>query len=165
MTHLPSYSLVHDLFSNYYTYWNTSVFRKGYSGVSIITKFEPIKVKYGIGIAEHDEEGRVITLEYSDFFLVCVYVPNAGDSLKRLDYRVNQWDKCFYKYVNRLKLKKDIIIAGDFNVAHQNIDVYDYIGKEKQAGFTFEERNSFDRFLKTGFVDTFRDKYPKTVFI
>jgi exodeoxyribonuclease-3 len=163
MDKLTDYNIAHELFTNYYTYWNTSVSRKGYSGVSIITKYEPLRVKYGIGIPEHDEEGRVITLDYPNFYLVSVYVPNAGDYLKRLEYRVNVWDRCFFNYLNSLRKRKDVIIAGDMNVAHQNIDVYDYVGKDKQAGFTYEERKSFDSFLKSGFIDTFRLKYPKTV--
>jgi exodeoxyribonuclease III len=160
---LGKHNDTHELFTDYYTFWNTSISRKGYSGVSIIAKYEPIKVKYGLGIEDHDHEGRVITLEYQDYYLVSVYVPNAGDSLKRLDYRVYSWDKCFFSYLHRLKKKKDVIIAGDFNVAHQNIDVYDYEGKDHQAGFTYEERRSFDGLLRSGFVDTFRTKYPRTV--
>ncbi len=152
-------------FPDYYSYWNSSIGRKGYSGVAIITKYKPLKVTYGTGNTEHDIEGRVITLEYPDYYLISVYVPNAGDSLKRLNYRINSWDKHFFSYIDKLKRKKDIILAGDLNVAHQNIDVYDYVGKDKQAGFTFEERRSFDEFIQSGYVDTFRDLYPKTVFI
>ena len=116
-----------------------------------------------MGEKEHDEEGRVITLEFTNFYLVCVYVPNAGDGLKRLDYRVNSWDKAFQKFLLELSKKKNLILTGDLNVAHREIDIYNPKGLSKCAGFTIEERESFSKFLVEGFVDTFRALYPETV--
>lgn len=113
-----------------------------------------------MGVESIDREGRIITLEYNDYYLVNVYTPNSGEGLKRLDYRVNTWDIEFFKYVNRLKKRKNIIIAGDINCAHLDIDVYDPIGKQKQAGFTVEERNNLQKLLNSGFIDTYRHFYP-----
>jgi exodeoxyribonuclease III len=129
--------------------------------VGILTKFKPLSVIYDIGIPEHDLEGRVITLEYPKFYIVSVYVPNAGEGLKRLDYRVNNWDKCFQNFLKNLAAKKDLILTGDLNVAHREIDVYNPKGFIKNAGFTIQERESFSKFLVEGFVDTFRALYPE----
>ncbi len=122
-----------------------------------------MSIKYDIDNEYHDKEGRVITLEYDKFYLVSVYVPNAGEGLKRLNYRVNEWDKAFFEYLNKLKQKKDIIICGDLNVAHQEIDIFDPKSKKKSAGFTIEERESFSKFLEFGYVDTFRTLNPDVV--
>jgi exodeoxyribonuclease-3 len=121
-----------------------------------MTKIKPKKYSYGINSNDHDLEGRVVTLEFDEFFLVAVYVPNSGEGLRRLEYRVNEWDREFFNYLIKLKKKKNLIVTGDFNVAHQEIDIYDHIGKEKQPGFTLLERNSFRELLDSGFVDTYR---------
>lgn len=115
---------------------------------------------YDIQIAKHDGEGRVLTAEYERFYLVCVYVPNAGEGLKRLDYRVNEWDKDFARYLKALEKRKPVILAGDLNVAHQEIDIYDATGKHKMPGYTPQERANFSDLLKLGFVDTFRHFHP-----
>ena len=150
-------------FSDYLCYWNSSKEKAGYSGVAILTKYKPVEVSYGIDMETHDGEGRVITLEYNSFFLICVYVPNAGENLKRLDYRVNQWDVEFQSYLNKLREKKNVILCGDLNVAHKEIDIYSVKGHEKTAGFTKEERESFGKFLALGYIDTFRYLYPDEV--
>ena len=126
-----------------------------------MTKYEPLSVNYGINEDEHDKEGRVITIEYEKFYLISCYTPNAGEGLKRLDYRVNEWDKCFFEYINSLKEKKDIILAGDLNVAKDEIDIYEPKTHEKMPGFTKEERESFSKFLEMGYKDTFRELYPE----
>lgn len=147
--------------TKYKSFWICPLEKKGYSGVAVFTKYEPLSVSYGIQNSIYDDEGRVITLQYEKFYLVSCYTPNAGEKLKRLDYRVNEWDKEFFKYMNTLKEKKDIILCGDLNVAYQDIDIYDTKGKNKTAGFTKEERNSFGEFLNMGYIDTFRESHPE----
>ena len=142
----------------YYQYWNYAE-KKGYSGTAIFTKQEPISVQYGIGIEEHDHEGRVITLEFEDFYIVTVYTPNSQDELKRLDYRM-QWENDFLAYLKKLEEKKGVIFCGDLNVAHQEIDLKNPKANRKNAGFTDEERAKFDAVLAAGFIDTFRYFYP-----
>jgi len=148
----------------YTHYWNCSKLKKGYSGTAIITKYKPISVKYGIGDDKHDMEGRVITAEFERFFLVCVYVPNSGQYGDRLEYRLKEWDPAFGGYLKGLKQKKDVILTGDLNVAYGYIDIHETKGPAKfEAGFSLEERESFKRFLEGGWVDTFRELYPKRV--
>ena len=142
----------------YHQYWNYAE-KKGYSGTAIFTKQEPISVQYGIGIEEHDHEGRVITLEFEDFYMVTVYTPNSQDELKRLDYRM-QWETDFLAYLKKLEEKKGVIFCGDLNVAHQEIDLKNPKTNRKNAGFTDEERGKFGEVLKAGFIDTFRYFYP-----
>ena len=142
----------------YHQYWNYAE-KKGYSGTAIFTKQEPISVQYGIGIEEHDHEGRVITLEFEDFYMVTVYTPNSQDELKRLDYRM-QWETDFLAYLKKLEEKKGVIFCGDLNVAHQEIDLKNPKTNRKNAGFTDEERAKFGEVLKAGFIDTFRYFYP-----
>ncbi len=145
-------------FEGYTSYWNYAE-KKGYSGTAIFCRQEPLSVAYGIGIAEHDTEGRVITLEYADFYMVTVYTPNAQDGLKRLDYRM-QWEDDFRAYLQALDAKKPVIVCGDMNVAHKEIDLKNPKGNKKNPGFTDEERGQFDTLLSAGFVDTFRHFYP-----
>ena len=142
----------------YYQYWNYAE-KKGYSGTAIFTKQKPISVQYGIGIEEHDHEGRVITLEFDDFYMVTVYTPNSQDELKRLDYRM-QWETDFLAYLKKLEEKKGVVFCGDLNVAHKEIDLKNPKTNRKNAGFTDEERGKFDAVLKAGFIDTFRYFYP-----
>ena len=142
----------------YYQYWNYAE-KKGYSGTAIFTKQKPISVQYGIGIEQHDHEGRVITLEFEDFYIVTVYTPNSQDGLKRLDYRM-QWETDFLGYLKKLEEKKGVIFCGDLNVAHQEIDLKNPRTNHKNAGFTDEERGKFGEILKAGFIDTFRYFYP-----
>ncbi len=143
----------------YHQYWNYAE-KKGYSGTAIFTKEEPLSAAYGIGISEHDHEGRVITLEYEKFYFVTVYTPNSQDGLKRLDYRM-EWEKAFLAYLKKLEEKKPVIFCGDLNVAHQEIDLKNPKTNRKNAGFTDEERAKFSELLKEGFVDTFRYFYPE----
>lgn len=143
----------------YHQYWNYAE-KKGYSGTAIFTKEEPLSAAYGIGIPEHDHEGRVITLEYEKFYFVTVYTPNSQDGLKRLDYRM-VWEKAFLAYLKKLEEKKPVIFCGDLNVAHQEIDLKNPKTNRKNAGFTDEERARFSELLKKGFVDTFRYFYPE----
>ena len=145
----------------YKSFWYCSEEKKGYSGTAILTKYEPISVKYGINKEEHDLEGRVLTIEYEKFFFITCYTPNSGEQLKRLDYRIQEWDKDFFEYINSLKEKKDIILAGDLNVAKEDIDIYEPKGHERTAGFTKKEKDSFSSFLNMGYVDTFRDLHPE----
>ncbi len=145
----------------YYCYRNIAD-KKGYSGVLIYTKEEPINVSYGMGIDEHDHEGRMITLEYNDFYFITVYVPNSQKELLRLDYRM-KWEDDFLEYVSKLKEKKMVIICGDFNVAHQEIDIKNAKSNIRNAGFTIEERDKFTKLLESGFVDTFRYLYPDKI--
>ena len=153
---------LNNLFNKTYkSFWYCPNEKKGYSGTGILTKYEPISVKYGINIDKHDEEGRVLTIEFEKFFIISCYTPNSGDNLKRLDYRINEWDKDFFEYINSLKEQKDIILAGDLNVAKDEIDIYEVKGHEKVAGFTKEERDSFSKFLNMGYVDTFRNLHPE----
>ena len=142
----------------YHQYWNYAE-KKGYSGTAIFTKEEPLSVAYGIGIEEHDHEGRVITLEFEDYYLVTVYTPNSQDGLRRLDYRM-QWEDDFLAYIKSLDEKKPVIYCGDLNVAHQEIDLKNPKTNRKNAGFTDEERAKMTTVLSSGFVDTFRYFYP-----
>ena len=132
---------------NFNSYWYCCTEKKGYSGTAILTKYKPLSVSYGMNIPKHDKEGRIITLEYDKFFLINCYVPNAGEGLKRLDYRINEWDKDFFNYINKLKEKKDIILTGDLNVARENIDIFDPKGREKLPGFTQVEKESFTKII------------------
>ena len=145
-------------FLGYKSYWNYAD-KKGYSGTAIFTKHEPLSVSYGLGIDQHDHEGRVITLEMEDFYLVCVYTPNSQDGLKRLDYRM-EWEDDFRAYVKELAAKKGVVICGDLNVAHQDIDLKNPQTNHYNPGFTDEERGRFITLLKSGFIDTFRHFYP-----
>ena len=144
---------------NYYEYWN-SADKKGYSGTAIFSKNEPINVTYDLGIDIHDHEGRVITAEYDKFYLVTVYVPNSQDGLKRLDYRM-QWEDDFRAYVKKLDEIKPVIICGDMNVAHKEIDLKNPKTNRKNAGFTDEERGKMTELLGAGFIDTYRYIYPE----
>lgn len=142
----------------YQQYWNYAE-KKGYSGTAIFTKKEPLSVFYGLGIGEHDTEGRVITLEFDDFYMVTVYTPNSQRELTRLAYRMS-WEDAFREYLGGLKEKKGVIVCGDMNVAHQEIDLKNPAANHKNAGFTDEEREKFTRLLDSGFIDTFRYFYP-----
>lgn len=142
----------------YYQYWNYAK-KKGYSGTAIFTKKEPISVNYGIGIEEHDQEGRVITLEFDNFYMVTVYTPNSQNELARLDYRMT-WEDAFKDYLNSLKANKPVIVCGDMNVAHKEIDLKNPKTNRRNAGFTDEERGKFTDLLAEGYVDTFRHFYP-----
>lgn len=142
----------------YFQYFNSAV-KKGYSGTAVFTKKEPVTVQKGIGIEEHDREGRVLTLEYDRFYFVTVYTPNSKRELERLDYRM-EWEDAFLAYLKKLEEKKPVIFAGDLNVAHQEIDLKNPKTNHKNAGFTDEERGKFTRLLDSGFIDTFRYFYP-----
>ncbi len=142
----------------YYQYWNYAE-KKGYSGTAIFSKKEPISVSYGIGIEEHDHEGRVITLEFEDFYIVTCYTPNSQNELKRLDYRM-QWEDDFKAYLKKLEKRKPIILCGDLNVAHKEIDLKNPKTNRMNAGFTDEERAKMTALLEDGFIDTFRYFYP-----
>lgn len=142
----------------YHQYWNYAV-RKGYSGTAVFTKEEPLSVSYGMGIEAHDQEGRVITLEYPDFYLVTVYTPNSQNELARLDYRM-QWETDFLAYLKNLETAKPVIFCGDLNVAHKEIDLKNPKTNRKNAGFTDEERQKFTELVQAGFIDTFRYFYP-----
>ena len=143
----------------YYQYWNYAE-KKGYSGTAIFTKKEPISVAYGIGIEEHDKEGRVITLEFDDFYFITVYTPNSQTELARLSYRMT-WEDDFKKYLKKLEEKKPVIFCGDLNVAHKEIDLKNPKTNRKNAGFTDEERAKFTELVNDGFIDTFRYFYPE----
>ena len=145
-------------FSGYEKYWNRTE-KKGYSGTAIFTKIKPLSVSYDIGIAEHDQEGRVITAEFDDFYLVNVYTPNSEGELARLDYRM-QWEDAFRSYIKQLDEKKPVIICGDLNVAHKEIDLKNFKTNHKNAGFTDEERAKMTELLEAGFTDSFRYLYP-----
>ena len=147
-------------FEGYESYWNYAE-KKGYSGTAIYTKHKPLSVAYGLGIEEHDKEGRVITLEYGDFYLVTVYVPNSQDELRRLDYRM-EWEDAFRNYLLDLEKKKPVIVCGDLNVAHKEIDLKNPKTNRRNAGFTDEEREKFTILLDAGFTDTFRHFFPDT---
>ena len=142
----------------YETYWNYAE-KKGYSGTAIFTRRHPLSVTYGLGIDLHDHEGRIITAEYEDFYLVTAYVPNSQDGLRRLDYR-QQWDKDLRAYLKELETRKPVVLCGDLNVAHREIDLKNPKSNRKNAGFTDEEREGFQQLLDAGFVDTFRHFYP-----
>ena len=148
-------------FEGYTSYWNYAE-KKGYSGTAIYSKHKPINVSYGIGVEQHDHEGRVVTLEFDSFFLVTVYTPNTQDELKRLDYRM-QWETDFQVYLKTLDAKKPVIVCGDMNVAHQEIDLKNPKTNRRNAGFTDEEREKMTQLLNSGFVDTFRFLYPETI--
>ena len=143
----------------YHQYWNYAE-KKGYSGTAIFTMMEPLSVSYGIGVEEHDHEGRVITLEFGDFYFITVYVPNSQDGLKRLDYRM-RWEDDFLAYIKKLDRKKPVIYCGDLNVAHEEIDLKNPKTNHMNAGFTDEERAKFGAVLNAGFIDTFRYFYPE----
>jgi exodeoxyribonuclease-3 len=143
---------------NYHCYWNYAV-KKGYSGTAIFTKHEPLSVSYGIGIEEHDQEGRVITLEYKDYFLVTCYTPNAKRGLERIEYR-EVWEDDFLTYLNSLQEKKGVILCGDLNVAHKEIDLKNPKANRKNAGFSDEERAKMTQLLEAGYIDTYRYFHP-----
>ena len=145
-------------FEGYQSFWNYAE-KKGYSGTAIFTRHQPLSVAYGIGVEEHDHEGRVITLEMEYFYLITVYVPNSQDGLKRLDYRMT-WEDAFLAYLQKLEEKKPVVVCGDLNVAHQEIDLKNPKSNRKNAGFTDEERAKFTQWLNAGFTDTFRYFYP-----
>ena len=142
----------------YEMYWNYAE-KKGYSGTAIFTRIKPISVKKGIGVEEHDKEGRVITLEFEDYYLVTVYTPNSQAELARLDYRM-KWEEDFKAYLKKLEEKKPVVVCGDLNVAHKDIDLKNPKTNRKNAGFTDEEREKFSKLLESGFIDTFRYFYP-----
>lgn len=148
-------------FPGYESYWNYAD-KKGYSGTAIFTKHKPLSVTYGIDIDEHDHEGRVITLEMDDFYLVTVYTPNSQDGLRRLEYRM-KWEDDFQAYLHKLDEKKPVIVCGDMNVAHQEIDLKNPKTNHKNAGFTDEEREKMTQLLSNGFIDTFRTLYPEQI--
>ena len=145
-------------FEGYRSYWNYAD-KKGYSGTAIFSRIEPLSVSYGIGVDEHDHEGRVITLEMPDFYLVCVYTPNSQDGLRRLDYRM-RWEDDFRAYVCGLATRKGVVICGDMNVAHEEIDLKNPATNRRNAGFTDEERAKFGDLLKAGFIDSWRSLNP-----
>nr|WGD69696.1 exodeoxyribonuclease III [Bacillus subtilis]WGD87563.1 exodeoxyribonuclease III [Bacillus subtilis] len=142
----------------YHVYWNYAV-KKGYSGTAVFSKQEPPQVIYGIGVEEHDQEGRVITLEFENVFVITVYTPNSRRGLERIDYRM-QWEEALLSYILELDQKKPVILCGDLNVAHQEIDLKNPKANRNNAGFSDQEREAFTRFLKAGFVDSFRHVYP-----
>lgn len=151
--------------AGYAQYWNGATAKKGYSGTAIFTKVKPLRVEFDFG-AKHNEEGRSITMEFKHFILVATYVPNAGDGLKRLDYRINEWDRDFHDYLKHLETErgKMVVLAGDLNVCHQEIDLWEPRGREYSPGYSQEERSSFTELLEVrGFVDTFRYLYPQKV--
>ena len=148
-------------FPGYTSYWNYAD-KKGYSGTAIFTKHKPLDVTYGIGMDEHDHEGRVITLEMDDFYLVTVYTPNSQDGLRRLDYRM-KWENDFQTYLHWLDEKKPVVVCGDMNVAHEEIDIKNPKTNRRNAGFTDEEREKMTQLLDSGFIDTFRSLYPEQV--
>ena len=147
------------IFNNYFSYWNSAE-KKGYSGTAIFTKKEPIAITYGIGIPEHDKEGRVITLEFENFYMVDIYTPNSKRELERLDYR-QVWEDEIRKYLLTLNKKKPVIMCGDLNVAHKEIDLKNPKTNRHNAGFTDEERNKMTELLNSGFTDSFRYLYPE----
>ncbi len=142
----------------YYQYWNYAE-KKGYSGTAVFSKQEPLSVAYGMGVREHDREGRVITLEFAEYYVLTVYTPNSQNELVRLPYRM-QWEEAFLEYLKRLEEKKPVIFCGDLNVAHREIDLKNPKTNRRNAGFTDEEREKFSHLLDAGFVDTFRYFYP-----
>lgn len=148
-------------FDGYQSYWNYA-HKKGYSGTAVFTKHQPVSVEYGIGIGLHDHEGRVVTLEMETFYLVCCYTPNSQDGLRRLEYRMS-WEDAFRSYLKRLDRKKPVILCGDLNVAHEEIDIKNPKTNRRNAGFTDEEREKFSDLLACGFTDSFRYKHPGEV--
>ncbi|CAI9099776.1 OLC1v1036643C4 [Oldenlandia corymbosa var. corymbosa] len=146
------------------SFWTCSVAKLGYSGAAIISRIKPLSVRYGMGISDHDAEGRLLTAEFDKFYLLCGYVPNSGDGLKRLSYRITHWDPSLSNYMKELEKTKPVILTGDLNCAHEEIDIYNPAGNKRSAGFTIEERQSFEsNFLNRGFVDTFRRQHPGVV--
>lgn len=145
-------------FPGYESFWNYAE-KKGYSGTAIYTRIKPLSVTYGLGIAQHDTEGRVITAEYDKFYLVCVYTPNSQDGLRRLDYRM-EWEDAFRHHLKQLDSRKPVVACGDMNVAHEEIDLKNPKTNHFNAGFTDEERGKFSELLQSGFVDSFRHFYP-----
>ncbi|PWA58615.1 AP endonuclease, family 1, binding site-containing protein [Artemisia annua] len=146
------------------SFWTCSVSKLGYSGTAIISRIPPLSVKYGLGISDHDSEGRLVTTEFESFYLISGYVPNSGDGLKRLSYRITEWDPSLSNYIKELEKSKPVILTGDLNCAHEEIDIFNPAGNKRSAGFTIEERNSFEEnFLNKGFVDTFRKRHPNVV--
>ena len=148
-------------YEGYRSYWNYAE-KKGYSGTAIFSRYQPLSVSYGIGIDQHDHEGRVITLEMEQFYLVTCYTPNSQDGLRRLDYRMT-WENDFRNYLKSLDAKKPVIVCGDLNVAHEEIDLKNPKTNRQNAGFTDEERQQFTQLLSSGFIDTFRTLYPEQV--
>ena len=148
-------------YEGYQSYWNYAE-KKGYSGTAIFTRHQPLQVTYGLGVEEHDHEGRVVTLEMDEFFLVCVYTPNSQDELRRLDYRM-KWEEDFRAYLLKLDEKKPVIVCGDMNVAHEEIDIKNPKTNRRNAGFTDEEREKFTTLLDSGITDSFRHLYPEQV--
>ena len=148
-------------FDGYKSFWNSAE-KKGYSGTAIFTKKEPLNVTYGIGIEEHDKEGRVITLEFDKFYMITIYTPNAKRELERLDYRMI-WEDEIRKYLSKLNQKKPVIVCGDLNVAHKEIDLKNPKSNRRNAGFTDEERGKMTELLVSGFTDTFRYLYPEKI--
>ena len=148
-------------FPSYQSYWNYAD-KKGYSGTAVFTRQEPLSVTYGMGIDEHDHEGRVITLEFPQFYLVCCYTPNSQDGLRRLDYRMT-WENDFRNYLLQLDQKKPVVLCGDLNVAHEEIDLKNPKTNHFSAGFSDQERQAFTDLLSSGFADTFRTLYPEQV--
>ena len=148
-------------FPGYESYWNYAD-KKGYSGTAIFTKHKPLSIKYGIGIDEHDHEGRVIALEYDKFYIVTVYTPNSQDGLRRLEYRM-KWEEDFQTFLHKLDENKPVIVCGDMNVAHQEIDIKNPKTNHKNAGFTDEEREKMTILLNNGFIDSFRTLYPEQI--
>ncbi|KAK4484065.1 hypothetical protein RD792_011284 [Penstemon davidsonii] len=146
------------------SYWTCSVSKLGYSGTAIISRIKPLSVRYGLGISDHDTEGRLLTVEFDNFYLLSGYVPNSGDGLRRLSYRITQWDPSLSNYMKDLERSKPVVLTGDLNCAHQEIDIWNPAGNKRSAGFTDEERQSFQtNFLERGFVDTFRKQHPNVV--
>ena len=150
---------INEELKDYYQYWNYAE-KKGYSGTAIFTKKEPLSVTYGLGIEEHDKEGRVITLEFEDFYMITVYTPNSKTELERLDYRMT-WEDAFREYMMELDKKKPVIVCGDLNVAHKEIDLKNFKTNRRSAGFTDEERDKMTILLGSGFIDSFRYFYPE----
>lgn len=150
-------SLIENDFPGYHCYWNWPPKRPGYSGTALFSKIEPLQVKMGMNLPVHDQEGRIITAEYPEFFLVNVYVPNSKRDLSRLKYRCGEWDVAFVKYLKRLEKKKPVVVCGDLNVAHTENDLTHPQTNHKSHGFTDEERAGFSNFLNAGFIDTFRE--------
>lgn len=146
------------------SFWTCSVSKLGYSGTAIISRIKPLSVRYGLGISDHDSEGRLVTVEFDTFYLISGYVPNSGDGLRRLSYRVSEWDPSLSSYMKELEKSKPVVLTGDLNCAHEEIDIFNPAGNKRSAGFTDEERQSFEKnFLNMGFVDTFRKQHPGIV--
>ncbi len=151
------------LIDGYHVFANASKARKGYSGTAILSREKPVSIQYDMGIEKHDQEGRVIAVEFEEYYVVTVYVPNSGNELVRLDYRM-QWDRDFLDYLKKLETHKPVVVCGDFNVAHQPIDLArPKANYDKSAGYTQKEINGFDALVAQGFVDTFRAKFPEDV--